>query len=92
MSSIWPNNIWHKSKVGRRWTEVWRGKPAYFSVNCRFSTSTQDQFAIKDLGVACAQKNRMLFVYVLVSFFLNSSFRLNGREDLREEETLTLIQ
>ena len=52
----------------------------------------QDQFAIKDLGVACAQKNRMLFVYVLVSLSLNSSFRLNGGEDLREEETLTLIQ
>ena len=42
---------------------MWRGKPGYFSVNCRFSTSTQDQFAIKDLGVACAQKNRMLFVH-----------------------------
>ena len=66
MSNIWPNNIWHKSIVGRRRTEVWRGNPGYFSVNCRFSTSTQDQFAIKDLGVACAQKNRILFVYVLV--------------------------
>ena len=52
----------------------------------------------KEPHVICVCTTSKLYIVhhtlyiVLVSFFLNSSFRLNGREDLREEETLTLIQ